>query len=103
MSPSRTMLPQVRWIWLVIPPYYAVVSGITLLAYWRDKRAASRGGWRISERRLHVLALVGGWPGAIAGMRVFRHKTRRTIFKAVVTIAAIVHIGWWLLYWTLLK
>ena len=40
-----------------------------------DKHMAKRGRWRIREKTLFLVAFLGGTPGAILGMRVFRHKT----------------------------
>lgn len=47
-----------------------------------DKCAARRGRRRIAEKKLFLLALLGGSPGGIAAMYVFRHKTlhRRFVF-----------------------
>ncbi|WP_407355040.1 DUF1294 domain-containing protein [Methanolobus sp. WCC5] len=46
-----------------------------------DKRKAKKNQFRISERTLFMSAIVGGTPGSIAGMYVFRHKTRHPSFK----------------------
>ncbi|MDG6243893.1 MAG: DUF1294 domain-containing protein [Methanolobus sp.] len=46
-----------------------------------DKRKAKKKKFRISERTLFTSAIAGGTPGAIAGMYVFRHKTRHPSFK----------------------
>jgi uncharacterized membrane protein YsdA (DUF1294 family) len=76
---------------------YVVLSVVTFVAYGLDKSAAEKGRWRTPESALHLLSLVGGWPGALAGQRVFRHKTRkqpfRTIFWATV-IANSVALAW---------
>ena len=45
-----------------------------------DKRRARRDAWRIRERTLFLLALLGGSVGAIAGMYLFHHKTRHWYF-----------------------
>ena len=45
-----------------------------------DKRAAKRKKWRIPERRLLTLGLIGGGIGGILGMLVFHHKTHRLYF-----------------------
>ena len=58
--------------------------------YGLDKRAALRGEWRASEASLHIVALLGGWPGALIAQSVFHHKTRKqpfhTIFWATVAL-----------------
>ncbi|MBS6217350.1 MAG: DUF1294 domain-containing protein [Clostridiales bacterium] len=46
-----------------------------------DKRRARRGEWRVRERTFFLLALLGGALGGVAGMRVFRHKTRHWYFR----------------------
>jgi uncharacterized membrane protein YsdA (DUF1294 family) len=67
--------------------------------YWSDKRRAQHGQRRIRERTLHVLELLGGWPGAILARRVFRHKTRDWAFLAVSWVIIAVHVGAWIALW----
>lgn len=62
---------------------YLVVSSATFAAYALDKAAAEKGDWRTSESTLHLLALVGGWPGALIAQSRLRHKTRKQPFRAV--------------------
>lgn len=45
-----------------------------------DKQKARRGAWRIPEATLMGVAVLGGSIGAIAGMRLFRHKTKHPKF-----------------------
>lgn len=45
-----------------------------------DKWFAVRHMWRISERTLFAVALLGASPGAMLGMAVFHHKTRHRAF-----------------------
>lgn len=62
----------------------------TFLAFAIDKRRARQRGQRIAESTLLWLALVGGTPGAYAGRRTFRHKTRKQPFVGRLhTIAAV--------------
>jgi uncharacterized membrane protein YsdA (DUF1294 family) len=56
---------------------YAGASLIAFVAYALDKAAARAGRWRTQESTLHLLALIGGWPGALLAQRQFRHKTAR--------------------------
>jgi uncharacterized membrane protein YsdA (DUF1294 family) len=78
---------------------YVVLSIITFVAYGLDKSAAERGRWRTPESTLHLLSLAGGWPGALVGQRVFRHKTRKQPFRTIfwVTVAANITAIAWLL------
>jgi uncharacterized membrane protein YsdA (DUF1294 family)/cold shock CspA family protein len=62
---------------------YGLVSGIAFLVYGADKAAAIQGRWRTSEATLHLLGLLGGWPGALVARPVFRHKTSKQPFRAI--------------------
>ena len=76
---------------------YAALSVAAFLTYGWDKHRARKGARRVPERTLHLLALLGGFPGAFAGMRVFHHKTRKLAFTAVLVLAAALHgTAWWL-------
>ena len=48
---------------------------------YSDKKRARRGDWRISERTIFVLAVLGGSPGVLLGMKAFRHKTLHKRFS----------------------
>ena len=75
-----------------------ILSIITFAAYGFDKLAARRGSGRISERALHLLSLCGGWPGALAGQLLFRHKTRKTSFQLCFWLTVLVN-GAMMFYW----
>jgi uncharacterized membrane protein YsdA (DUF1294 family) len=86
---------------LIVICVYAAMSLTTLLAYGWDKRQAAMGRWRISERTLHLLELLGGWPGAVVGRTLFHHKRRKLGFSAITAAIALLHIGLWsVAYWT---
>jgi len=57
------------------------MSLATFIIYAYDKTMAHKNKWRISEKKLHLLAFLGGWPGALITQRVIRHKTRKHLFK----------------------
>lgn len=62
---------------------YALASAVTFIVYAADKAAAARGAWRTSEGTLHLLSLVGGWPGALVAQQVLRHKSTKRAFRQV--------------------
>jgi uncharacterized membrane protein YsdA (DUF1294 family)/cold shock CspA family protein len=62
---------------------YLGASLVTFLVYACDKLAAETGQWRTSERSLHVLALIGGWPGAFVAQQLLRHKSKKQSFRVV--------------------
>lgn len=69
-----------------------LMSPVAFVAYGWDKRRARREERRISEKTLHLLALFGGWPGALAGQKTFRHKTQKVSFQIVFWLTGILQI-----------
>jgi uncharacterized membrane protein YsdA (DUF1294 family)/cold shock CspA family protein len=61
---------------------YTVASVLAFAVYANDKSAAVAGRWRVREKTLLLLGLVGGWPGAIVAQQVFRHKSNKAAFRA---------------------
>jgi uncharacterized membrane protein YsdA (DUF1294 family) len=59
-----------------------ILSLIAFGLYGVDKNAAQQKAWRVSEKNLHFVALLGGWPGALLGQEIFRHKTSKAAFQA---------------------
>ncbi|WP_210394616.1 DUF1294 domain-containing protein [Motiliproteus sediminis] len=60
---------------------YLALSLITFGFYAADKAAAQQGQWRTPESTLHLLALAGGWPGALVAQQKLRHKSRKQPFR----------------------
>ncbi|MDT7520488.1 DUF1294 domain-containing protein [Rhodoferax sp. TBRC 17660] len=69
------------------------LNAATFGAYWLDKRAARARHWRIQEKTLHLLALVGGWPAARLAQQVLRHKTVKPGFQAMYWLTVWVHLA----------
>lgn len=60
--------------------YLLVINLMAFLGMWWDKKSAKKGDWRISEKGLFIVVLLGGGVGGILGMYLFRHKTKKLIF-----------------------
>ncbi|MBB5767761.1 DUF1294 domain-containing protein [Xanthomonas euroxanthea] len=73
--------------------WYAATSIVAMLTYWRDKRAAQRGGQRTPEATLHLIALLGGWPGALLAQQQFRHKSSKATFQLRFWITVVVNVA----------
>ena len=78
------------WPWLL--GWVLLSSLIAFVAHGRDKRAARLGRRRTPERTLHLLELIGGWPGALLAMTVFHHKTRKASYFLVTALIVLVWI-----------
>ena len=81
-------------VWLI------AINLVTFAVYGIDKRRARRGAWRVPEKTLFLLPLLGGSIGALLGMRVFRHKTKHWYFVWGVPaiLLAQIALAAWLLY-----
>jgi uncharacterized membrane protein YsdA (DUF1294 family) len=81
-----------RLAWQILPAYL-LLSLVGYGAYTMDKRAARLGQWRISETRLHVISLLGGWPGALLAQSRLRHKRGKPGFMLVFWCTVIANLG----------
>lgn len=73
--------------------WHAVFSLASLTAYALDKRRAARALPRTPERTLHTLDLLGGWPGGLLAMRLFKHKRRKAAFVRVFWLTVAGHLA----------
>ncbi len=87
----------------VIPAAYLAIYGLgvstlTYFAYAWDKSRARKKGQREPEKQLHLLELLGGWPGAFVAQRRLRHKCSKlsyqTIFWLIVALYQYVAIDY---------
>ena len=85
-------------MWL--PAAYLGASAVTFLFYWFDKSAAQHDQQRTPEKTLQLLALFGGWPGALFAQSVLRHKNRKAAFQQVFWVVVVINLGAlaWLLH-----
>ena len=74
--------------------YLAIINIITFIMYGIDKKRAIKKEIRISERTLISLGFIGGCLGALLGMCIFHHKTRKIWFY----IGNIIFLAGWT-YW----
>ena len=72
---------------------FGLLNLITFLTFGYDKAGAAAGNRRVPEKVLWTLALVGGSAGALAGMKLFRHKTRKISFQLVMGLIVLMHLG----------
>ena len=68
------------------------INAFTIGAYAVDKAAAQAGRWRTPENTLHLLGVLGGWPGALFAQGAFRHKSSKTAFQVVYTITVVANV-----------
>jgi uncharacterized membrane protein YsdA (DUF1294 family)/cold shock CspA family protein len=87
---ALALLQHLTWMAL---PWYLGLSLVTFIAYVRDKGAAERNRWRVTERTLQFLAVLGGWPGAWIAQQVMRHKTSKRSFQLEFWICVIVNLA----------
>lgn len=79
---------------LTISMYYIfTVSCVLFVMMYIDKKRARNGEWRISEKTLLSLALLGGASGGMLGMYTFRHKTKHSVFVYSMPVFACMHIA----------
>ena len=72
--------------------YLIFINIIAFCAYGIDKKRAVRNQWRISEKALLGLAVLGGSIGALLGMKVFHHKTRKAKFFVGVPVILVTEV-----------
>lgn len=61
--------------------YVVAINAATFAAFALDRHAAARRARRVPERRLLILAALGGSPGALVAQQALRHKTHKEPFR----------------------
>ena len=80
------------WLY-VLAGYLALINAITFAVYGADKRRARKDRWRVPERTLFLLAVLGGSLGALLGMHVFHHKTKHWYFRVFIPLILLLQIA----------
>ncbi|MFV9657517.1 DUF1294 domain-containing protein [Pseudomonas sp. NY15366] len=84
-----------KGLWWLLP-LYLLASLLSFMQYWLDKRSAQSGGRRTAENTLHLVEMLGGWPGALVAQQVFRHKTRKGSYQAIFWLIVAAHQLFWI-------
>lgn len=82
---------------LIFAIYVAILSAITFIVYIVDKILAKIDAWRVPEKVLLGLSLVGGAIGGLVAMLIVRHKTKHWYFYLLNVLGIILHVGAFLL------
>jgi len=91
------------FVWRVFLPgsrlfAWAFGANVSAFVIWFvDKHQARKGGWRVPERTLHVMAILGASPASLAAMSILRHKTQKRFFTILYSVLLVVHIAVFLL------
>ena len=83
----------------IILLYLFAINIVAFFAFGIDELKAKRDKWRIPESTLLSMAVLGGSIGALAGMKVWRHKTLHDKFRIgipVIIALQIAAIVWWI-------
>jgi uncharacterized membrane protein YsdA (DUF1294 family)/cold shock CspA family protein len=72
---------------------YAMLSVITYAMYAWDKRQAKNAGQRTRESTLQLMALIGGWPGALLAQNYLRHKSKKRSFRLMFCATVLLNIA----------
>lgn len=73
--------------------WFLLANILTLVIYGADKMAARKAWRRVPELTLLAFGVVGGWPGAIMGQQLFRHKTQKQPFKTYFILSVIISVS----------
>lgn len=80
--------------------YVTLINIITFTIYVIDKKKAEKDRWRISEKTLILLAVIGGAFGALIAMHLVRHKTKKNRFRIGIPVILIMQAVIFIWAWT---
>lgn len=79
--------------------YACFVNLLGFILMGIDKRKAKKYQWRISEKTLWFITIVGGAIGTLFGMQIFHHKTKHRLFQTGVPFLVFLHLALALYLW----
>lgn len=78
---------------IIIIGAYIILSLVAFGMYKKDKSAAEWDEWRTPESTLHLISLIGGWPGALIAQNKLRHKSKKLSFKVAYWATVMINCG----------
>lgn len=78
-------------VYFIFPLIYIALNAFSFALYGLDKYKARKEKWRISEKSLLTISLLGPI-GAWLGMTQFRHKTQKPMFRYSVPAFIGIHL-----------
>ncbi|WP_085023232.1 DUF1294 domain-containing protein [Anaerovibrio sp. JC8] len=72
--------------------YLVIINIIAVAVYGWDKMCAIRHKWRVPEKTLLAIAVIGGSLGALFAMSLFHHKTLHLKFKYGVPVIMLLQV-----------
>ena len=76
----------------IILGYYVLINIVLYVTMVIDKKKAIKDQWRIPEKNMFIMAVLGGGLGGLCAMVFKRHKNRHLDFIMVFTITSILHM-----------
>lgn len=77
----------------VLGVYFLIINVLSFAFFGLDKMLAQGKSWRIPEKKLWFLAVIGGSVGALIGMNFFKHKTRKISFQFILALIILLQVG----------
>lgn len=78
---------------IILLAVIGIMSVVGFASMGIDKSRAKNDKWRIPEKTLFLIALLGGALGSVLGMQVFRHKTKHWYFAVFMPMILLVQIA----------
>ena len=76
----------------IIVSYLVMMNAVGLAVMGLDKKKAIKNEWRIPEKTLFLVSIIGGSVGTLVGMYLFRHKTKHWYFVIGMPAILIMHV-----------